>query len=104
MDVKLLVLCGVRVADLALAGERERVLAMAGSRIWVDIARFVLLGRLGNEDAGIVLYNYVGEGKPGGERNIIRGELRFFLTKTADVNFQPCSLSGICCGFSFHSF
>lgn len=55
VDVKLLVLCAVKLADLAWAGERERVLAMAGSRIWVDIARFGLLGRLGIQDAGIIL-------------------------------------------------
>lgn len=44
VDVKLLVLCGVRVADLNWAGERERVLAMAGSRILVGIVRFGLFG------------------------------------------------------------
>lgn len=43
VDVKLLVLCGVRVVDLTWAGERERVLAMAGSRILVGIVRFVVI-------------------------------------------------------------
>lgn len=42
VDVNLLVLCGVRVVDLTWAGERERVLAMAGSRILVGIVRFGL--------------------------------------------------------------
>lgn len=44
VDVKLLVLCGVRVADLNWAGERERVVAMAGSRILFGIVRFGLFG------------------------------------------------------------
>lgn len=42
VDVKLLVLCGVSVVDLTWAGERERILAMAGSRILVGIVRFGL--------------------------------------------------------------
>lgn len=40
VDVKLLVLCGVIVTDLASVGERERVLAIAGSRVWGNIVRF----------------------------------------------------------------
>lgn len=42
VDVKLLALCEVMVVDLTWAGERERVLAMAGSRILVGIVRFGL--------------------------------------------------------------
>ena len=44
VDVKLLALCEVRVVDLAWAGEKERVFAMAGSRILAGIVRFGLFG------------------------------------------------------------
>ena len=40
VDVKLLLLCVVRIADLAWAGERDKVVAMAGSRVWGCIVRF----------------------------------------------------------------
>lgn len=40
VDVKLLLLCGVRIADLAWAREKDKVVAMAGSRVWGDIVRF----------------------------------------------------------------
>lgn len=40
VDAKLLLLCGVRIADLAWAGERDKVVAMAGSRVWGYIVRF----------------------------------------------------------------
>ena len=40
VDVKLLVLCGVRIADLACARERYKVVAIAGSRVWGNIVRF----------------------------------------------------------------
>lgn len=42
VDAKLLLLCGVRIADLAWAGERDKVVAMAGSRVWGYIVRFVV--------------------------------------------------------------
>lgn len=40
VDVKLLLLCGVRIADLACAREKDKVVAMAGSRVWGDMVRF----------------------------------------------------------------
>lgn len=40
VDVKLLVLCGVRIANLAWARVRDKVLAIAGSRVSGDIVRF----------------------------------------------------------------
>lgn len=43
VDVKLLVLCGVKIADLAWARERDKVVAMAGSRVWGDIVRMNIL-------------------------------------------------------------
>lgn len=39
VDVKLLLLCGVRIADLAWAREKDKVVAMAGSRVWGNIVR-----------------------------------------------------------------
>lgn len=67
MDVKLLVLCGVRIADLAWARERDKVVAMAGSRVWGDIVRFGVVVLC------YMLYKYVqyytGEGKPCAEKN-----------------------------------
>lgn len=40
VDVKLLLLCGIKIADLAWAGERDKVVAMAGSRVLGCIVRF----------------------------------------------------------------
>lgn len=40
VDVKLLLLCGLTIADLAWAREKDKVVAMAGSRLWGDMVRF----------------------------------------------------------------